>query len=113
MLFLLFWLIIPYTLGLYSRPNSFWKSFFSLWFVLLAFVMLALWRQVTQLPQPFAGSTPEYAGYAHALLSKFVVSYWPPFLTALPWIAIGFNMFGFNSAEKITDAIGKASPKPK
>lgn len=108
-LFLLFIWIIPARLGLFKGRESFGKTYIQALFSMAALLLPVLWLRITSFPEKFGHSDQEYATYAHALAAKFSVSYWPILLSLLPWMAAGFKIVGFESAEKTTDAIAHAA----
>lgn len=108
-LFFLFIWLIPAQLGLFKGRESFGKTYIQALFSMAALLLPVLWLRMTSLPEHFGGSTQEYAAYAHALATKFSGSYWPVLLPLLPWMAAGFKIFGFESAEKTADAISHAA----
>ncbi len=108
-LFFLFIWLIPAQLGLFKGRESFGKTYVQALFSMAALLLPALWLQMTSFPEHFGRSSQEYAAYAHGLASKFSVSYWPVLLSLLPWLAVGFKIVGFESAEKTTDAIAHAA----
>jgi hypothetical protein len=78
---------------------------------LTGIALIAAWLSITRLPAGFGGSDQEYAGYARALAGKLSMSYWPVLLAVLPWLGVAFKVFGFDAAEKTTDAVMSAAKK--
>ncbi len=62
-------------------------------------------------PAHFGGSDADYAAYAMALAEKLSTSYWPLLVAALPWLSIGFKVFGLDVAEKTAEGLEKAAKK--
>lgn len=106
-LLILFVFIIPRKFGLYRRGRV-RDSFLWAMIFYVGLILFGVWRFVSEYPQPFNGSPHEYADYAKALVTKFSSSYWPVFLAVLPWAAVVFKVFGFEGAEKTTDALKEA-----
>jgi hypothetical protein len=111
--FLLFGALLPWKLGLYKGQASFRKNFFNSFLVLTAWVLLALWLMFSALPGNFGGSNADYAAYARALAQKSSTSYWPLLVAALPWLSVGFKLFGMDIAEKTAEGLEKAAVKDK
>jgi len=111
--FLLFGALLPWKLGLYKGQSSFRKNFFNSFLILTAWVLLAVWLSFSALPEHFGGSSADYATYARALAKKSSTSYWPLLVAALPWLSIGFKLFGMDIAEKTAEGLEKAATKDK
>lgn len=111
--FLLFGALLPWKLGLYKGQPSFQKNFFNSFLVLSAWVLLFLWLTFSALPEPFDGSDAQYAAYARTLAQKLSTSYWPFLVAALPWLSVGFKVFGLDIAEKTAEGLEKAAVKGK
>jgi hypothetical protein len=106
-LLVLFVLVIPHRFGLYRRGRVRDTFLWALIFY-VGLILFGVWRFVSEYPESFTGSPQEYATYAKALVTKFSSSYWPVLLAALPWAAVAFKVFGFEIAEKTTDALKEA-----
>jgi hypothetical protein len=108
--FLLFGALFPWKLGLYKGQASFEKNFANSFFVLIAWVMLALWLTFSALPD---GSHTDYAAYAKTLARKVSTSYWPLLIAVLPWLSLAFKLLGMDFAENTTEGLQKAVVKEK
>ncbi len=111
--FLLFAALLPWKLGLYSGRPTFRKPFFSSFLTLTALVLVVVWQTFAALPQNFGGADADYAAYARALAGKLGKSYWPFLVAALPWLSVGFKLFGLDIADKTAEGIEKAAGKEK
>jgi hypothetical protein len=108
--FLLFGALFPWKLGLYKGQASFEKNFANSFFVLIAWLMLALWLTFSARPDGFGG---DYAAYAKTLARKVSISYWPLLVALLPWLSLGFKLLGMDFAENTTEGLQKAVVKEK
>jgi hypothetical protein len=108
--FLLFAALFPWKLGLYKGQASFEKNFANSFFVLIAWLMLALWLTFSAWPD---GSHADYAAYAKTLARKVSTSYWPLLVAVLPWLSVAFKLLGMDFAENATEGLQKAAVKEK
>lgn len=110
-IFLVFALLLPLKLGLYSGRPNFRKPFFSVFLTDTGFILVGVWLMFSARPEHFGGSDADYAAYAMALVEKLSTSYWPLLVAALPWLSIGFKVFGLDVAEKTAEGLEKAATK--
>ena len=108
----LFMFVLPMKLGLY-KGQSFLRSFFAAFLVLAGWLVLGVWLTFSARPERFGGSDADYATYAKALATRLSTSYWPFLVAALPWLSVGFKVFGFDVADKTAEGIEKAAIKEK
>jgi hypothetical protein len=101
--------LLPTGFGLFRGSSNFRKSFFSALLITSTWVLCAFWLTFTNYPAGFRETDAEYVTYAKALVQSMSRSYWPIVVAALPWLTLSFKVFGFETAEKASEALEKVT----
>ena len=111
--FLLFAAFLPVKWGLTRKPNTFRKKFLHAFLILTGYALVVVWLLFAARPDGFTYTNAEQAGYAKMLANKLSTSYWPLLVAALPWLSVGFKLFGMDLADKTAEGLEKATGKDK
>ncbi len=110
-LFLVVYFVLPARLGLNRGAFRFQTEFLRALFFYAACGLVFAWLVLSRRPACFRGTPQDYANYAKSMAIKFSGSYWPVLLAVLPWAAVVFKVFGWETAEKTAEALRSTAKK--